>query len=624
MPWLAAPTRSGTTCASAPRHTSATRWLTSTLPAPTATGGTAATTVPAGAITRTGRMRAAVRRDRRVGDGADRERDRAHGHRLDRVHVARPLRVGAGEVERRRRRRRPSASTTMRVGDCCSGRGPAESSTSSNVPATVGQVARAPRACGARRSRGSRRAARRRPSASTISAHARDAEPVGAALRVEVAAPLVGRARARATIAVDDVVVERRRREAQPFLVDGRARRAASSPARCHRRRRGARGWRPSRPARRRRSTGDTIVTSLRCVPPANGSLSTISSPAQSRCAIAAATDAGIEPRCTGMCSACASSSPAAVNSAAEQSARSLMLGLNAARRSTAPISSATDASRETEDLQRGRVHARSTHPRAGRARASARQPVGDPHRAVGLGHDRRARRTRARSTAREVADRRAARHARRGPAARRPRPARRAARTRCAARARRGSRRRSATVSSWLWPAYRQSSERLDVAAAAPAPPRSRRERGRARRRGRRATRGVGHDSHELALLGRRTGARRPRTRRRAAGTIDRAHPERVGDRARVERSGATERDQRELARVDALLDRDHAHRALHRRVDDRDHAVGGRRRHASSAARAASTSRRPSPGSVGVGRDAPEHEVGVGDRRPRSPPRP
>ena len=47
------------------------------------------------------------------------------------------------------------------------------------------------------------------------------------------------------------------------------------------------------------------------------------------------------------MCSACASSSPSASNTAAEQSARSLMFGLNAARRSTAPISSATPVSRE-------------------------------------------------------------------------------------------------------------------------------------------------------------------------------------------------------------------------------------------------------------------------------------
>ncbi len=64
--------------------------------------------------------------------------------------------------------------------------------------------------------------------------------------------------------------------------------------------------------------------------------------------AMASATDAGIDPRCTGMFSAWASSSPSAVNTAAEQSARSLMLGLKAARRSTAPISSATPVSRDS------------------------------------------------------------------------------------------------------------------------------------------------------------------------------------------------------------------------------------------------------------------------------------
>ena len=75
-----------------------------------------------------------------------------------------------------------------------------------------------------------------------------------------------------------------------------------------------------------------------------------ICSPGASRAphaSIAARTAAGIEPRCTGMCSACTSSVPSAVNSAAEQSARSLMFGLYAARRSTAPISSATPVSRE-------------------------------------------------------------------------------------------------------------------------------------------------------------------------------------------------------------------------------------------------------------------------------------
>ena len=57
--------------------------------------------------------------------------------------------------------------------------------------------------------------------------------------------------------------------------------------------------------------------------------------------AITEATEAGIAPRCTGMCSAWTSRRPSAVNTAHEESARSLMFGLNAARRSTTPISSA-------------------------------------------------------------------------------------------------------------------------------------------------------------------------------------------------------------------------------------------------------------------------------------------
>ena len=43
---------------------------------------------------------------------------------------------------------------------------------------------------------------------------------------------------------------------------------------------------------------------------------------------MAARTEAGIDPRWTGMFSAWASSSPSGPNTAAEQSARSLMLGL--------------------------------------------------------------------------------------------------------------------------------------------------------------------------------------------------------------------------------------------------------------------------------------------------------
>ena len=59
-----------------------------------------------------------------------------------------------------------------------------------------------------------------------------------------------------------------------------------------------------------------------------------------------AATEAGIDPRWTGMCSACASISPLGRNTATEQSALSLMLGESEECRSTVPISSATEARR--------------------------------------------------------------------------------------------------------------------------------------------------------------------------------------------------------------------------------------------------------------------------------------
>src|SRR5919197_356522 len=57
-----------------------------------------------------------------------------------------------------------------------------------------------------------------------------------------------------------------------------------------------------------------------------------------------AATDSGIAPRCTGMCSAWATIFPSASKSAAEQSRRSLMFEEYAPRMRTAPISSATPA----------------------------------------------------------------------------------------------------------------------------------------------------------------------------------------------------------------------------------------------------------------------------------------
>ena len=99
VPCDAAPTRSGTASASARRHTSAMRWLTSTLPAPTAAGKRAATNVPSGAITETGRIVPALAGSvgsRRAPQG---ERHAGDGHRLHRVHVAGRLRIRPGEVE---------------------------------------------------------------------------------------------------------------------------------------------------------------------------------------------------------------------------------------------------------------------------------------------------------------------------------------------------------------------------------------------------------------------------------------------------------------------------------------------------------------------------------------------
>ena len=62
----------------------------------------------------------------------------------------------------------------------------------------------------------------------------------------------------------------------------------------------------------------------------------------------------------------------------------------------------------------------------------------------------------------------------------------------------------------------------------------------------------------------------------------------------------------------------RHHAHRAFHRRVHHRDHPVG---RHPGAVERGARRGdvEAPEPGELGVGGDAPEHEVGVGHRRPR-----
>jgi hypothetical protein len=60
-------------------------------------------------------------------------------------------------------------------------------------------------------------------------------------------------------------------------------------------------------------------VTSGRCVPPANGSFSTTTSPGAMRtAAMAACTESGVDPRWTGMCAAWATSPPVASKTAHE------------------------------------------------------------------------------------------------------------------------------------------------------------------------------------------------------------------------------------------------------------------------------------------------------------------
>src|SRR4051794_1801100 len=93
--------------------------------------------------------------------------------------------------------------------------------------------------------------------------------------------------------------------------------------------------------------TGATSVMSGRCEPLVNGSLTITTSPSSTAptAAIVASTERSIEPRCTGTCSACATSCALASNTAQEASMRSLMFGENEVRFSTAPISSAVASS---------------------------------------------------------------------------------------------------------------------------------------------------------------------------------------------------------------------------------------------------------------------------------------
>ena len=67
-----------------------------------------------------------------------------------------------------------------------------------------------------------------------------------------------------------------------------------------------------------------------------------------------------------------------------------------------------------------------------------------------------------------------------------------------------------------------------------------------------------------------------RRRTRRGSGGTIDLGDPELAGQEDGVHRPGAAEGDEREVARLDALLDGERADRLRHLRVDDVADALG------------------------------------------------
>ena len=233
------------------------------------------------------------------------------------------------------------------------------------------------------------------------------------------------------------------------------------------------------------------------------------------------------------MCSACTSSSPAAVKSAAEQSARSLMFGLYAARRSTAPISSATPVSREIEDLQRRRVEgsALTCAPSPTRRARPARRPSRRAPTPCS-----RARPRPSGPTTRGAVDQREARPIVSGAA----RDARaRSATTSIGAPGRANPLRRSCsagksagrgTVSSWLWPAYRQSTNVSTSSRGHRPPPTPRAPARPSARSSPSREPGVGHDRTSSR---RRGDAHEPDGREHTGARRDdhRAHPERVGD---------------------------------------------------------------------------------------------
>ena len=267
VPWPCA--GAGVAPASASSTRSATRLEVSTLPAATAAGGRALSTQPGGAR----RPRPADARPPTAGASGS-VSTRTAKKAADLVTASGQLRLpstcvgAAGEVEPQRvavdRRRAPASSTSA------SPSGPPSSTSSASVLA-VGERRRSPPGCGARRSRGSRPSRR----AAVARRGARPARPPARRRSGSRRAGRAGRRAARPGFASARRARAGPRRSARVGGITtpssssrGRVG-AASRPASGRRCRRGGRGWRRSRSARRRRTAGEIRVTSGRWVPPA-------------------------------------------------------------------------------------------------------------------------------------------------------------------------------------------------------------------------------------------------------------------------------------------------------------------------------------------------------------------
>ncbi len=195
-------------------------------------------------------------------------------------------------------------------------RSPSRASSTSRAVYARPRARRGTRACAARRSRAprrSRRSASRAPSRSCSSARRRRPGAVGGELGAQVGAALGGLAHALGELG-DRGVVERRAARSPRPRRRACGSRPASSPASGRRRRRGGRGWRRSRSARRPANSGrdDRDVGQVGAA--RVGVVEDPRAPGRVLSSSTAATAAGIAPRCTGMCSACITISPRGSN----------------------------------------------------------------------------------------------------------------------------------------------------------------------------------------------------------------------------------------------------------------------------------------------------------------------